>query len=44
MLINNQIETLLKSNLYGTVIVISFRGLEELTFEAQDLQEKYVNV
>jgi hypothetical protein len=44
MLINNQIETLAKSSLYGAVVVVSFRGLDELIFEAQDLQDRYINV
>ena len=41
-LINNQIETLLKSQLYGAVVLVSFRNYaREVHFESEELTQKY---
>ena len=44
-LINNQIETLLLSKLYGTVILLSFRNFSQhLKFESEELNLKFSKV
>ena len=41
-MINYQLETLLSSKLYGSVILISFRNFRtELAFQSSELREKF---
>ena len=44
-LINYQVETLLQSNLYGAVILVSFRNFaQEMRFQNGELSEKFAEI